>query len=141
MQSLQAQRRRATAAGGDCHHGSECFPGFFTFAQYSTAAAVKDVDGNVVCSGNGGERRPATRAGVADVEVAVSEGGHATVKVLASRQRRMLLELLLGMQRRGLAALHLNATTTVDEMVLYTFSLKVLVCYMASLAFLRVLSS
>jgi hypothetical protein len=52
------------------------------------------------------------------------------VKVLASRQRRMLLELLLGMQRRGLAALHLNATTTVDEMVLYTFSLKVLVCYM-----------
>jgi hypothetical protein len=94
LQSLQAQRRRATAAGGDCHHGSECFPGFFTFAQYSTAAAVKDVDDNVVCSGNGGERRPATRAGVADVEVAVSEGGHATVKVLASRQRRMLLELL-----------------------------------------------
>ncbi|RLN13489.1 transcription factor bHLH94-like [Panicum miliaceum] len=110
LQSLQAQRRHPAAAG----HGSERFPGFFAFPQYSTAAAAaNDVEG-----------RPAPRPGaVADVEAAVSEG-HATVKVLAPRRRRMLLRLLLGMQRRGLAALHLNASTTADQMVLYTFSLK-----------------
>ena len=74
-----------------------------------------------------------TRPGVAaDVEAAVSEG-HATVKVLAPRRRRMLLRLLLGMQRRGLAALHLNASTTADQMVLYTFSLKVRAYYMVPL--------
>ena len=74
-----------------------------------------------------------TRPGVAaDVEAAVSEG-HATVKVLAPRRRRMLLRLLLGMQRRGLAALHLNASTTADQMVLYTFTLKVRAHYMVSL--------
>ncbi|RLM54903.1 transcription factor bHLH94-like [Panicum miliaceum] len=73
---------------------------------------------------SGGEGRPTTRPGaVADVEAAVSEG-HATVKVLAPRRRRMLLRLLLGMQRRGLAALHLNASTTADQMVLYSFTLK-----------------
>ncbi|CAN6164586.1 unnamed protein product [Urochloa humidicola] len=108
LQSLQAQKR---ASG----HGSARFPGFFAFPQYSAAATV---------DGGGGEGLPATRAGVADVEAAVSEGGHATVKVLTPRRRRMLLGLLIGMQRRGLAALHLNATTTADQMVLYTFTLK-----------------
>ncbi|CAN6198298.1 unnamed protein product [Urochloa humidicola] len=117
LQSLQAQKRAAAAGGG---HGSERFPGFFTSPQYSAAATAADVDGG------GGEGHSTTRAGVADVEAAVSEGGHATVKVLAPllRRRRMLLGLLIGMQRRGLAALHLNATTTADQMVLYTFTLK-----------------
>ncbi|KAG2611795.1 transcription factor bHLH96-like [Panicum virgatum] len=126
LQSLQAQRRRHPAAAG---HGSECSPGFFTFPQYSTtaaaAAAANDADDDA--SGGGCEGRPTTRpAGVAaaDVEAAVSEG-HATVKVLAPRRRRMLLRLLLGMQHRGLAALHLNASTTADQMVLYTFTLKI----------------
>ncbi|RCV20819.1 hypothetical protein SETIT_4G088500v2 [Setaria italica] len=120
LQSLQAQRHPAAAAAG---HGSERFPGFFTLPQYSTAEAANDVDDGA--SSSGGERRPATRTGVADVEVAVSDGGHTTVKVLAPRRRRrMLLGLLLGMQRRGLTALHLNATTTADQMALYTFSLK-----------------
>ncbi|PAN24837.1 hypothetical protein PAHAL_4G256000 [Panicum hallii] len=117
LQSLQAQKRHHAAAS----HGSEGFPGFFTFPQYSTAAAAaNDVDDD----SSGGEGRPTTRPGaVADVEAAVSEG-HATVKVLAPRRRRMLLRLLLGMQRRGLAALHLNASTTADQMVLYSCTLK-----------------
>ncbi|CAN6208230.1 unnamed protein product [Urochloa humidicola] len=105
LQSLQAQKQYGSSTGG----GSERFPGFFASPQYSAgAAASKDDDGVA-----------------AEVEAAVSEGGHATVKVLAPRRRRrMLLGLLLGMQRRGLAALHLNATTTPDQMVLYTFTLK-----------------
>ncbi|CAL5043796.1 unnamed protein product [Urochloa decumbens] len=113
LQSLQAQKRAAA--------GSNRFPGFFTSPQYSATTAANDVD-----DGGAGEGLPETRAGVADVEAAVSEGGHATVKVLAPRhrRRRMLLGLLIGMQRRGLAALHLNATTTADQMVLYTFTLK-----------------
>nr|CAB3470014.1 unnamed protein product [Digitaria exilis] len=111
VHSLQAQRRRPAAG-----HIPERFPGFFTFPQYSTAAADNVVDDASGSSGGGGETRSTTGA-VADVE-AVSEG-HATVKVLAPRRRRrqMLLRLLLGMQRRGLAALHLNATTTADQMM------------------------
>ena len=130
LQSLQAQRRHHPAAAG---HGAERFPGFFTFPQYSTAAAAAANDDVDNASSGGGEGRPVTRPGVAaDVEAAVSEG-HATVKVLAPRRRRMLLRLLLGMQRRGLAALHLNASTTADQMVLYTFTLKVRAHYMVSL--------
>ncbi|KAG2605475.1 hypothetical protein PVAP13_4NG301600 [Panicum virgatum] len=122
LQSLQAQRRHHPAAVG---HGAERFPGFFTFPQYPAAAAAAAANDDVDnASSGGGEGRPVTRPGVAaDVEATVSEG-HATVKVLAPRRRRMLLRLLLGMQRRGLAALHLNASTTADQMVLYTFSLK-----------------
>ncbi|KAL6861265.1 hypothetical protein ACP4OV_016965 [Aristida adscensionis] len=121
VHSLQAQKRHA--AGGRHRPEDEPFAGFFTLPQYSTsaaAAAAGDGDASI------------TRPGVADVEAAVSEG-HATVKLLlpplgrrpAQRPRRRMLlrRLLLGLQRRGLAALHLNVTTTADEMALYTFSL------------------
>ncbi|CAL5046810.1 unnamed protein product [Urochloa decumbens] len=122
LQSLQAQKRTASATAGG-GHGSERFPGFFTSPQYSAAAAAVDDGASSTCGGGEG-RRDTMQPGVADVEAAVSDGGHATVKVLAPRRRRMLLGLLLGMQRRGLAALHLNASTTADQMVLYTFTLK-----------------
>ncbi|KAF8660800.1 hypothetical protein HU200_057387 [Digitaria exilis] len=96
---------------------SERFTRFFTFPQYSTAAADNVVDDASGSSSGGGETRSTTGA-VADVEAVVSEG-HATVKVLAPRRRRRRRrsQMLLGMQRRGLAALHLNATTTADHMM------------------------
>ncbi|OEL18022.1 Transcription factor bHLH96 [Dichanthelium oligosanthes] len=122
LQTLQAQKRPAAAG-----HGSERFPGFFTFPQYSTAAAVANVVDDRASS-SGENNRPTTRPGVADVEAAVSEG-HATVKVLAPRRQQMLLRLLLGMQRRGLTALHLNASTIAADdhrMVLYTFTVKMM---------------
>ncbi|WVZ81950.1 hypothetical protein U9M48_029273 [Paspalum notatum var. saurae] len=119
LQSLQAQRRPGAAAAGGCR-GSERFPGFFTFPQYSTAAAAGNSVDGAGSSGSG----PTARPGAADVEAAVSEG-HATVKVLAPRRPgQQLLRLLLGLQSRGLAAHHLNVTTTADWMVLYTVSLR-----------------
>ncbi|KAK3128732.1 hypothetical protein QOZ80_6BG0465680 [Eleusine coracana subsp. coracana] len=67
----------------------------------------------------------AMRPGVAGVEAAVSDG-HATVKVVAPRRpgQQLLLRLLLGMQLRGLAALHLNVTTTAGQMVFYTITVR-----------------
>ncbi|KAJ1258624.1 hypothetical protein BS78_10G090200 [Paspalum vaginatum] len=122
LQSLQAQRRPGAAAGGG--HGSERFPGFFTFPQYSTAAAASSIVDDAGSSGGGGASGPTARPGAADVEAAVSEG-HATVKVFAPRRPgQQLLRLLLGLQSRGLAAHHLNVTTTADHMVLYTVSLR-----------------
>ncbi|XP_062178814.1 transcription factor bHLH94-like [Phragmites australis] len=112
LQSLQAHKRCRTAADGR-RPDLEAFAGFFTFPQYSMAAAA-DVDD----ASN-------TRPGVADVEAAVSDG-HATVKVLAPRRpgQCLLLRFLMEMQRHGLAVLHLNVTTTADQMVLYTITLR-----------------
>jgi len=51
--------------------------------------------------------------------------GHASLKVLARRRPRQLLKLVAGLHQLRIPPLHLNVTT-VDAMVLYTFSLKVI---------------
>ena len=51
--------------------------------------------------------------------------GHASLKVLARRRPKQLLKLVAGLHQLRIPPLHLNVTT-VDAMVLYTFSLKVI---------------
>ncbi|KAF7085965.1 hypothetical protein CFC21_089324 [Triticum aestivum] len=113
LQSLEAQKRRRAQLTS-----TPPFAGFFTFPQYSAGAGAGTADG----SGDAESRRGA-RPGVADVEVAVAES-HASVKVLAPRRPRQLVRMVVAMQCLGLTVLHLNATATADQLVFYSFSLR-----------------
>lgn len=63
-----------------------------------------------------------------DIEVKMVEN-HASLKVLLKKKPKQLLKLVLGLQGLRLTTFHLNITT-LDQMVLYSFSLKVLILYM-----------
>ncbi|KAL1569666.1 transcription factor bHLH96-like [Salvia divinorum] len=90
------------------HANKNLFSNFFTFPQYSTrpSAAV--------------EQR---QSRIADIEVMMVEC-HANIKVSTKRHPKQLLKLVTGFQSIGLTILHLNITT-VDQSVLYSFSVKV----------------
>nr|GMC57210.1 transcription factor bHLH96-like [Ipomoea batatas] len=60
---------------------------------------------------------------VADIEVAMVDN-HANVKVLSRKRPKQLLKMVTWFHAMSLTILHLNATT-IDHMVLYSFSLKV----------------
>jgi hypothetical protein len=136
LQSLEVQKSiRSRPGAGAGAADSSPFAGFFSFPQYS--ATTTSAHGG--CSGNnnnntgsGGNRSDAAAAGagaagssaVADVEVTMVEG-HASLKVLARRRPKQLLKLVAGLHQLRIPPLHLNVTT-VDAMVLYTFSLKVI---------------
>ncbi|KAG8383573.1 hypothetical protein BUALT_Bualt04G0027600 [Buddleja alternifolia] len=87
------------------------FSNFFTFPQYSTSPSTA-VD-------TAAERR----SGIADIEVTMAES-HANIKILSERRPKQLLRMVSGFQSMGLTILHLNITT-VDQSVLYSFSVKV----------------
>lgn len=92
------------------------FSTFFHFPQYSTSAtrnhaAASDKAAAEECSA------------VADIEVAMVDD-HANVKVLSRKRPKQLLKMVTWFHAMSLTILHLNATT-IDHMVLYSFSLKV----------------
>ncbi|KAK1288525.1 Transcription factor bHLH96 [Acorus calamus] len=125
LQSLEAQKRiknnnptssaATTSTTTTSDDSDSCgFAGFFTFPQYTTY------------SGGGGaaaEKTTSTSSAAADIEVTMVES-HANVKVLSRRRPKQLLKMFVGLQNLRLTTLHLNVTT-VDPMVLYSFSVKV----------------
>lgn len=129
LQSLEASRRR-TNQQSDLDLVS-IFSNFFTFPQYSTCSST-----NTHGHGHGhdqymnnnsvhpneltGEKRSGA---IADVEVTMVES-HANIKVLLKRHPRQLLKMVLGLHSLRLMILHLNVTT-MDDMILYSFSVKV----------------
>jgi hypothetical protein len=118
QKSLKQSRERRPAAGGaSC---SPPFAGFFSFPQYSTAPSTTSSSGGEKCCGHD--------AAAADIEVTMVEG-HASLKVLARRRPKQLLKLVAGLHQLRVPPLHLNVTAAVDAMVLYTFSLKVILNY------------
>lgn len=131
LQSLEVQKSIRSRPGAAGAAADSCpFAGFFSFPQYSatTSSAHGGCSGNSTNTGSGGTRSDAAAAGaagsaVADVEVTMVEG-HASLKVLARRRPKQLLKLVAGLHQLRIPPLHLNVTT-VDAMVLYTFSLKV----------------
>jgi myogenic factor 6 len=58
-----------------------------------------------------------------DIEVTMVES-HANLKILSKKRPGQLLKLMVGLQNLRLSILHLNVTT-VDQMVLYSVSVKV----------------
>uniref|UniRef100_A0A0E0K9V3 BHLH domain-containing protein n=1 Tax=Oryza punctata TaxID=4537 RepID=A0A0E0K9V3_ORYPU len=133
LQSLEVQKSLKNRTGATDARDSP-FAGFFSFPQYSTssrsgcsAAASSGSSGNassVVMDDTAGSAESGRQpAAIADIEVTMVEG-HASLKVLARRRPKQLLKLVVGLQQLRIPPLHLNVTT-VDAMVLYSFSLKV----------------
>lgn len=92
------------------------FGDFFTFPQYSTRSSS-----NASELENSGHHR---LAALAEIEVTMAES-HANMKILSKKRPRQLLKLVAGLQCLWLTILHLNVTT-VDQMVLYSLSVKVI---------------
>ncbi|XP_062118622.1 transcription factor bHLH94-like [Humulus lupulus] len=126
LQFLEAQKRSSTTkkqspSVSDQYHSSDSdssnslFSDFFIFPQYSTCSSNKTIDQ----TNSTAEKRSA----VADVEVTMVES-HANIKVLQKSHHNQLLKMVVGLQLLRLVVLHLNVTT-VDNMVLYSFSVKV----------------
>ncbi|KAG1342313.1 transcription factor bHLH96 [Cocos nucifera] len=123
LQSLEAQKRFKQRSD------TAPFADFFTFPQYSSSssrstnstvtAAAAAATTNTTIREVMEENRPA----LADIEVTMVES-HANLKVLSMRRPKQLLKLVVGLQNLQLTTLHLNVTT-MDQMVLYSFSLKV----------------
>lgn len=101
------------------------FTKFFTFPQYSTtatatiAASDDDVDGGM--SSSQSHEKPSR---IADIEVTMAES-HANIKLLTRRRPKQLLTLITGFHSLSLTVLHLNITTTLHHMILFSFSVKV----------------
>lgn len=115
LQSLKAQKQpeqvnnpRSTSLPSNGHFSS-LFSDFFTFPQYSTRS--------------NGSHGPEDRPAIADVEVTLVDS-HANVKVLSRNQPKQLLKMVVGLHSLRLGVLHLTLTT-VQSMVLYSFSVKV----------------
>lgn len=121
VQSLEvqkSQKEHSSSAEGV----QSPFAGFFTFPQYSTSAAASH-GGNVDNARKIKAETTTPAPAIADIEVSMVES-HANLKVQAPQRPRQLLKLVAGLQQLGLTTLHLNMTT-VDAMVMYSFSLKV----------------
>ncbi|XP_072953123.1 transcription factor bHLH94-like [Typha angustifolia] len=113
LQSLEAQKR--TKQSSD----TAPFAGFFAFPQYSRSTGTAATSSLPNSDGDAAENR----AAMADIEVTMVES-HASLKVFARRRPKQLLKMLVGLQNLRLSTMHLNVTT-VDQMVLYSLSLKV----------------
>ncbi|KAF0911219.1 hypothetical protein E2562_007989 [Oryza meyeriana var. granulata] len=128
-QSLEVQKSLKNRTGGLDVGDDSPFAGFFSFPQYSTSSRDDCSVASVGSSGNAssvdtaGSAESGRRVAIADIEVTMVEG-HASLKVLARRRPKQLLKLVVGLQQLRIPPLHLNVTT-VDAMVLYSFSLKV----------------
>ncbi|XP_059457665.1 transcription factor bHLH94-like [Corylus avellana] len=100
LQCMEAQKR-SKQPPADGSLSSSVLSGFFSFPQYS---AEKN-------------------SGIADIEVTMVER-HANIKVLSRKHPKQLLEMVARLHSLHLFVLHLNVTT-VDNMVLYSFCVKV----------------
>ncbi|KAL2491845.1 Transcription factor bHLH [Abeliophyllum distichum] len=91
---------------------SQPFSEFFSCPQYSTCgqAVIGMADGTQSLT-------------EADIEVTMVES-YANVKIRSKKQPKRLLKIVSGLQNLRLTILHLNVTT-VDQVVLYSLSLKV----------------
>ncbi|XP_028757411.1 transcription factor bHLH96-like [Neltuma alba] len=115
LQSMQGQAKTGTRA----EHSP--FAGFFSFPQYTTPATQGSTGctaANDVVMGQNQE------VGAADIEVSLVDS-HANLKILSRKRPGQLVKMVVGLQSLRLCILHLNVTTTLDDMVLYSVSVKV----------------
>ncbi|RWR92470.1 transcription factor bHLH96 [Cinnamomum micranthum f. kanehirae] len=111
LQSMEAHKRTTQQLNASC---SPPFADFFTYPQYSSRANN--------CNPSS-ETSAENHSAIPEIEVNMVES-HANLKVLTRRRPKQLLQMIAGFQNLYLTILHLNVTTT-DQMVLYSFSVKV----------------
>ncbi|KAI3462101.1 hypothetical protein Pfo_018764 [Paulownia fortunei] len=97
---------------------SNIFSNFFTFPQYSMRPST-----NSPTATDAAAAAAERRSSIADIEVTMVES-HANIKILSKRRPKQLLKMVAGFHSICLSILHLNITT-VDQSVLYSFSVKV----------------
>lgn len=123
LQSLEAykfsDRHEQPTAATAVLPSSDVFSDFFTFPQYSRRLSSNSL---IIAT----DVTVARRSSVADIEVTMVES-HANIKILSKRRPKQLLKMVAGFQSICLDILHLNITT-VDQSVLYSFSVKVCWC-------------
>ncbi|XP_010916699.1 transcription factor bHLH94 [Elaeis guineensis] len=122
LQSLEVQKRlkQRSDATGLVHP----FANFFAFPQYSSCSSGGSTTTHTSSNHNiANEMAVENRSAMADIEVTMVES-YANLKVLSRRWPKQLLKMVMGLQNMRLTTLHLNVTT-VDQLVLYSFSLKV----------------
>ncbi|XP_022871345.1 transcription factor bHLH94-like [Olea europaea var. sylvestris] len=117
LQSLEANNVAKKQHYTSTH--SHLFSNFFTFPQYSTCPTRH---GNST-AGSSVNDMVERRSTVADIEVTMVES-HANIKILSKKMPKQLLKIVTGFQSMSLTVLHLNITT-VDQLVLYSISVKV----------------
>ncbi|KAG9137790.1 hypothetical protein Leryth_024057 [Lithospermum erythrorhizon] len=110
LQSLEEQKRSIKPSNDD--NDTPLFSDFFTFPQYSTTTTATN-----------NEPAAQHRSALGDIEVTVVES-HANLKIRTKKRPRQLLKIVAGLQCVRLTILHVNVTT-VDQMVLYSVSVKV----------------
>ena len=104
---------------------------FFTFPQYSTQATAHqfcnapESRDSVNSSHNhhNNKNNNSQLAAAADIEVTMVDN-HANLKILSKKRPRLLLKMVADLHALRFSILHLNVTT-VDQMVLYSVSVKV----------------
>lgn len=121
MQLQETQKKRKQQLDSNF---STLFSDFFTFPQYSTCStqfrnSLTEPETLIMAEKMSAEA-------IADVEVTMVES-HASIKVLIKRHKKQLLKMVVGLHSLRLLVLHLNIAT-VDNMVLYSFSVKVINC-------------
>lgn len=115
LHSLEAHKRIKKQSDTNF---SSLFSGFFSYPQYSTHFTKHN--NNSTESSSMAEKQST----IADVEVTMAES-HANIKILMRRHPKQLFKMVAGLYSLCLGILHLNITT-VDYMVLYSFSVKVI---------------
>ncbi|OVA09279.1 Myc-type [Macleaya cordata] len=119
LQSLEAQKQISKQKSDDGF--ASPFADFFTFPQYSSCSNQSNNTARMAMSSD--DSVAENRSVIADIEVTMVES-HANLKILSKRRPKQLLKMVSGFQSLRLTILHLNVTT-VDQMVLYSFSVKV----------------
>ncbi|KAG5534271.1 hypothetical protein RHGRI_022405 [Rhododendron griersonianum] len=116
LQSLESKNQLKQQSESPRH-----FANFFTFPQYSTRSTHQS---NLSLTGHESRMAAEKESTIADIEVSIVES-HANIKVLSRRQQKQLLKMVSWFYSTGLTILHINVTSTVDQLVLYSFSVKV----------------
>ncbi|KAI3504975.1 hypothetical protein L1887_26805 [Cichorium endivia] len=115
LQTLEVKKRDNISGHSPPRHP---FGEFFAFPQYSIAQTTDGVGGGGGSATTIKNRPPA----MAEIEVTMVES-HANLKILSKKRQRQLLKMVAGLQCLWFTILHLNVTT-VEQMVLYTLSVK-----------------
>ncbi|KAE9609059.1 hypothetical protein Lal_00020330 [Lupinus albus] len=113
LQSMEGQKKTKQPHK---KFGSLPFAEFFTFPQYITCANQSNNNKSGMIMGQ-------KQRGVADIEVTMVDS-HANMKILSKKRSGQLMKMVVGLQSLRLGILHLNVTN-VDDMVLYSVSVKV----------------
>lgn len=103
LQTLEAQKHIKNECTNTSKMHSSPFSSFFTSPQYSSSSTQKVK---------------------ADIQVMMIES-HVNLKIQLQKQPKQLIKLVMGLQSYMLTTLHLNVTAASDQMVMYSFSLKV----------------